>query len=77
MEAIKPDPPVRAFGINSKILRETGRMFRVHYRRQNLDHELEGRYGVTVRTAMITRECRTTLEEPSRIVQLIGRGPAG
>ena len=72
MVAIEPMPPVKVM-LGGR-LTEVGLPFRVHYRHRNRPHELDGCYGVTVASAFITRECRTTLEDPSRLVQLIGRG---
>lgn len=71
-KALKPRPPVNmGWG---KRLREVGLLFRVHYRHRDRPHELDGCYGVTVASAFIVRESRTTLEADSRLVQLIGRG---
>jgi hypothetical protein len=72
MAAVRPIPSVKAWP--GKQLTEPGLLFRVHYRRRGPDHELAGRYGVTVASAIIVRECRTTLEDPSRKVKLIGKG---
>jgi hypothetical protein len=72
MVAIKPTPPVKVWP--AERLTEVGLLFRVHYRHRDHPHELDGCYGVTVAHALIVRECRTTLEAPSRRIQLLGRG---